>query len=136
MYRFEEHTGEVCVRLRGEDFERLLREGARALAELLTGRVHEPRATRDGPGHDITLRARDREGLLVDWIDELIYLTDTTGQVFTDFEFDGVDATSVHARAWGEVPTTTQTAVKAATYHGLAVERVDGALEARLVLDV
>lgn len=136
MYRFEEHTGEVRVRLRAEDFPGLLLQAALALAQLLTGSTRQPQPVRE-EGEAIDLSARDREGLLVDWLNELIFLTDTTGKVFTDCEFEAVDGTSVRGTVWGQVPETTQTAVKAATFHGLAIEEAsDGRLEALVILDV
>lgn len=136
MYRFEEHTGEVRVRLQGQGVGGLLAQAGLALAEVLTGGPVGPPSRREAE-RPIELEARDREGILVDWLNELIYLTDTTGRIFTGYEFASVDDGHVAATAWGEVPETTQTAVKAATYHGLAIRDLGGGqLEAEVILDV
>jgi len=132
-HRFEDHTSEVQVHLRAPDLPALYREAGLALAELMA-----PAAQPAGAGDwdEVALEARDAAALLVDWIDELIYRVDTTGQVFADVEVDRADARSLRARVRGSTPPEFQTAVKAATFHDLHVERADGGWEARLVLDV
>jgi SHS2 domain-containing protein len=132
-HEFEDHTSEVRVHLRAPDLPSLYREAGLALAELMAPAA-EP--THGGDWDELELRARDPAALLVDFVDELIYRVDTTGQVFADVEVDRADATSLRARVRGSTPPEFKTAVKAATFHGLHVEPKDGGWEAHLVLDV
>jgi SHS2 domain-containing protein len=132
-HEFEEHTSEVRVHLRAPDLPGLYREAGVALAELM---APEARAAGEGAWEPVELQSRDPAALLVDWVDELIYRVDTTGQVFAEIAVDRADATSLHARVRGSTPPEFKTAVKAATFHGLEVERTDDGWEAHLVLDV
>jgi len=131
-HRFEEHTGEVQVRLRAPDRAGLYREAARALAELMAPGA----GAGEGEPVPVEVRGRDPAALLVNWIDELIFLVDTTGRVYPEVEIEQIDAHRLRARVRGCVPARFKTAVKAATFHRLAVEEDEEGFTARLVLDV
>jgi SHS2 domain-containing protein len=128
-----EHVGELELRLRAPDFPDLLREAAVALAEeLLRGQVSEP----DDGVVLLELESGDRAALLVDWLNELVYRADAEGRVLTRFEFEHVDEHGLRCRAHG-VRAVADVPVKAATFHGLAVESdADGTLQARVILDI
>jgi SHS2 domain-containing protein len=128
-----EHVGELELRLRAPDFPALLGEAGVALAaELLRGQAGGP----VGDTVRLELEAGDRAALLVDWLNELVYRADAEGLVLTSFEFDRADEGGVSCRARG-VRAALAVPVKAATYHGLAVEAgADGLLEARVILDI
>jgi SHS2 domain-containing protein len=128
-----EHVGELELRLRAPDFPALLREAGLALAaELLRGQSGEPVAE----AVHVELEAGDRAALLVDWLNELVYRADAEGLVLDAFDFERADEGGVSCRARG-VRAAMAVPVKAATFHGLAVEAAaDGALEARVILDI
>lgn len=129
---FEEHTGEVRIWVEAPDLAGLFREAGLALAELMAPDAQRP----DGAAETIELSARDAEALLVDFLDELIYRTDTTGRVYNEIEVERADSGGLSARVRGVVPAEMKTAVKAATFHGLRIEESDGLWRARVVLDV
>ena len=80
--------------------------------------------------------AADRESLLVDWLNELIFLAETERWVATEFEIERADAESVVARVSGVELARISGLVKAATMHGLRVAEVDGCWEGEVILDV
>jgi SHS2 domain-containing protein len=84
----------------------------------------------------IRVTSPDREALLVDWLNELIFLADIDRWVAMDFSVDLVDDTEVRARASGVTLEWAPSRAKAATLHGLRVENVSGGLEADVILDV
>ena len=128
-----EHVGELELRLRAPDFAGLLREAGVALAaELLRGQAGGPV---EGEIR-LELEPGDRAALLVDWLNELVYRADAEGLVLTSFDFDRADERGVSCRARG-VRAAMAVPVKAATFHGLAVEvGAAGGLEARVILDI
>jgi SHS2 domain-containing protein len=134
-HRFEEHTGEVRLELAASTCEDLFAEAGRALAEIMLGPVPEPPASAPPP-RPIEVRAPDRAALLVEWLNELIFLAETSKQVLTRFRVDSVDDLAVRAAAWGVEPEAIKTAVKAATLHQLALERSTEGWRASVVLDV
>ena len=128
-----EHVGELELRVRAPDLPGLLREAGVALAaELLRGQAGRP----DDGVVLLEVEAADRAALLVDWLNELVYRADAEGRVLTDFDFEHVDEHGLRCRARG-VRAAACVPVKAATFHGLAVETdADGALQARVILDI
>ena len=128
-----DHPSEVQLRLRAGSLGDLLAEAGRALAELQLRGVERP--ARAAPKR-LELAAPDRERLLADWLNELIFLAETERWVATGFEIERADVRSVSARATGvEIPRV-RGLVKAATLHGLRVRDVDGGLEGEVILDV
>jgi SHS2 domain-containing protein len=134
MRTFVDHTGEVELRLRAPTFAALLDEAALALAELMLGEDAAPAAP--DVHESVVVRARDREALLVAWLDELIFRAETRKAVFTRFDFRRVEDGEIAAEIHGVAEPVLKTAVKAATYHGLRVADEDGGLVACVVLDV
>jgi protein archease len=133
-HRFQAHTGEVRLELTASSCEELFAEAGRALAELMLGEVRDPPAP--APAQVVEVRARDRPALLVEWLNELIFLSETSKQVFTRFRVERVDETMARAVVAGVAPETLKTAVKAATLHGVSVEESSGSWRASVVLDV
>lgn len=134
-HSFEEHTGEVRVHVVAPSLAELLAEAGRALAELMTGEA----APGDGelsPLEPVSLEARDPDALLVEWLNELIYRSDVNKAIYVDFAIDEATDTRMRGRLRHLKEPPLKTAVKAATFHGLHVERREDGLAASVVLDV
>jgi SHS2 domain-containing protein len=131
MHEWREHTAEVELVIDAASPEEVFVEAAAAFAELAAGageRGSEPQT------REVRLEARDRASLLVDWLEELIYLADTDGFVPRGVQIQLADA-SLEGRVYGVVGSV-DPLVKAATYHGLAFEEREGRWHAHVVLDV
>ncbi|MFQ6671670.1 MAG: archease [Candidatus Tectimicrobiota bacterium] len=80
------------------------------------------------------------EGLLVAWLNELIYLHDVHEMLFRRFEIAAFDGRKMEATAWGEPIDKKRhslgTEVKAATYHLARVEEGPAGWEAHVIVDV
>jgi SHS2 domain-containing protein len=128
-----DHTSEIELHIRAGSLGDLLAEAGRALAEAqLTGAD----CVLGGPPRLIRVSSSDREALLVDWLNELIFLADIDRWVAMDFSVDLAEETEVRARASGVTLQWAPSRVKAATFHGLRVVDVPGGLEADVILDV
>jgi len=128
-----EHTSELRVRLRAPDLGALFREAARALGETLAVQA----AGTDGPeDHHVEIVAPDLDALLVDWLNELLYLAETRCWIPRDAEALEVSHTRVRGRVRGMRVPIAPSLVKAATHHGLHVTPVRGGYEAEVVFDV
>lgn len=108
-------------------------EAGRGLAELM---LDQPERTPEEGPVTCVVRARDREALLVDWLNELIYLSETRGRVYTELEIDALSERELHARVRGVAIETLRTAPKAATLHGLSIAEEPSGFSARVVIDV
>lgn len=131
-HAFEEHTGEVRIVLHAPSHEGIFVEAALALAELMT---EDPRVPLDHR-EEVRVEGRDWEALLVDWLDALIYLTDTTGRVHPKVDSLQVGEGRLVATVRGGEPRSFKTSVKAATFHDLRVEQGVEGVSAAVILDV
>lgn len=127
-----DHTGEVEIHLEAPDLPSLFAEAGRALAELMLREL----PTASGGWEEIAVRGRDRESVLVDFLNELIFRGEVEGKVFTRFEIEQAGSRAVVGRIGGVETEELATSVKAATFHGLEIEERPGGFSANVVLDV
>ena len=128
-----EHSGEVRLRVRAATDGELAIVAGRALAEVELGRPPGPAR---GAWRDITVHGRDREAVLVHWLNELIYLAETDRWVGVEFAVDRATDTELRMRVRGMSVDEAPSRVKAATFHGLRITSVADGVEAEVVLDV
>lgn len=129
---FADHVGEVRLRVESSTLAGIFEEAARALAELMMERSSGPADSEEA----VAIHAKDREALLVDWLNELIFLSETRHRIYGDVRVHRVSNTDLEATVRGAFPETLRTAVKAATLHGLEIEESTQGFSASLVLDV
>lgn len=89
---------------------------------------------------EVDCGAPDRELLLVDWLNAIVYEMATRGMLFSRFEVT-TDGRTLHGKAWGERVDGARheliVEIKGATLTGLEVaQRPDGAWVAQCVVDV
>lgn len=133
----EEHTADVRVRVVAPTLAELFAEAGRALGVLMTGEADCGVGAADGMDEQhVSIRARDRGALLVEWLNELIFLSETRGMIYSSFDIEHLTDEALDATVRGASPRSLKTAVKAATWHGITVERLGDAWVARIVLDV
>ena len=120
-----DHTADVGIVAYGADMSQAFANAARALFSLIT----ELDDVTEVLHRDVELTAPDEEGLLVEWLNELIYLFDTENVIFKRFDITKLNHTQLKARSYGEKVDKSKhqlkTGVKAATYHMLKVDRGD-----------
>jgi SHS2 domain-containing protein len=132
-HSFEEHTGELQMLLEAPTLRDLFAEAGRALAEVMGA---DPASPASGPAERVQLRSSDRDALLVDWINELIYLSEKRRKLFTEIAIERLTDRELEAVIRGQDAEALATQVKAATFHGLRISQDAGGVSARLVLDV
>jgi SHS2 domain-containing protein len=118
-----EHTADVGIRARGASPEEVFEHATEGLAEVLGAR---PPGGPGGPGEPVAVEvsAGDPGGLLVDWLNEVLWLLEVGQAVVTGVRVervgDGTASGEVVLAAGGPEPDGTL--VKAVTYHRLRVE--------------
>lgn len=130
------HGADIGIRGRGATLEQAFAEAARALTAVVT----EPTAVVPAMAVSIQCEAPDRELLLVDWLNALIFEMATRRVLFARFEVR-VDGPRLVATAWGERVDTVRhhpaVEPKGATMTALRVAReLDGTWLAQTVVDV
>jgi len=127
-----DHTSELLVRLRAGSLADLMAEAGRALAEI---QLRETGSVAEGAWRAVEVSASDPAGLLADWLNELIYLGETERWVATEFDLEAAGA-MLRGRARGVTLGQAPVLVKAATLHGVRVDRVPGGLTGEVILDI
>jgi SHS2 domain-containing protein len=157
------HTADIGLAVRGTTLEDLFAWAAVGLTRLSVRPQRRPRAagsTGEAAGPQALAPRRipvsvppapDPEGLLVGWLNFLIYLLETEGLAYSAGTLRARRETDGLWRLTGELaarpvpPRGLRTMVKAATYHGLRVEWSPGPtpenpggglFRARVILDV
>lgn len=132
-HRFVDHTSEIGLQVRAATFGELLAEAARGLARLV---LREVPAAAAGETREIEVSSHDRESLLVDWLNEILYVAETGLWVPLELEVLEVSDTRIRARARGVTVEISPSMVKAATFHGLEVVETAEGFSAEVILDV
>jgi len=84
----------------------------------------------------VEVEAADRDALLVDWMNELIFRTEMRQKVYDEIRISSLSDRRLRADIRGAAPDGWRTAVKAATFHGLEIAREGAGYTGRVVLDV
>lgn len=130
-YREVEHTADWELQAWAPDLVGLLEQAARGMYQLEGTRLMpEPRVTRR-----FELLIQDPESILVDFLAELLFLTESEGLGFDQFDLKIV-GDKLQAELNGAPLASLAKEIKAVTYHNLNLRQSEGGLEANVVFDV
>jgi SHS2 domain-containing protein len=134
-YQEVPHTADWALRVWAPTRAALFEDAARGMVALAAGDEPGP-AEAEPAWRTIEVAAEDDEALLVGWLQELLYATETEGVAFVEFQVEALTATHLRARAAACPAPRPIKAIKAVTYHNLAVQATEEGWEATLVFDV
>ncbi|MBW1979762.1 MAG: archease [Deltaproteobacteria bacterium] len=134
-FEFFDHTADVGIRVRAATLGGIFELAARAMTEIITEvQLISPRVQRT-----FNLIEEDLEILLVNWLQQLLYVFDTEGLIFGKFQAE-VEEAALRATAWGEQFSAdvhvVKTEIKAVTYHQLEVVQVKDGWQAQVIFDL
>lgn len=138
MKRFEviEHTADTGIRAFGKDLKEAFENAAYGMFSL----VADLSKVQEKESRDVAVEAEDLEELLVEWLNELLYLLEVDGLIFKSFKIDEIDDHRLKARVYGEPVDPDKhdlgIDIKAVTYHMLKVARTDNVWETQVIFDV
>jgi SHS2 domain-containing protein len=126
------HTAEVGMRVRAATRESLFACAARGLFTIAG-----VEASSEVVQRAITIESIDTESLLVDWLSELIYLHETTGEVYDEIAIESWTPTQLSATLSGARATEPAArSIKAVTYYGLRLEQTEDGWLAEVYFDI
>jgi SHS2 domain-containing protein len=130
-----DHTADIGIIAYGVDLKQTFANAATGLFSLITDLDKVVEVTY----RDIELTAPDMESLLVDWLNELVYIFDVENMLFKRFDISQLDQNWLKARVYGEKVDAARheikLGVKAATYHMLQIVSNNG-YQARVIFDI
>lgn len=134
FFRELDHTADLAIEVWGDDFANLLAHAAEAVFALEG--LPAPDADAERVMHEVTVCAPDRETLLVDWLNELLFLSETLGEMYTAFAVRLTGESGLAATVEGYKGHPTKRRIKAATFYDLRIDCDEGRCVARIVFDV
>jgi SHS2 domain-containing protein len=131
-----DHTADVGIIAYGADVKELFSNAALALFSLIA----EAAGVEEELHLNLKVRREDRDSLLVEWLNELIYLFDVKHILFSRFEITSLTHNELKATCYGEefdpMKHKIKTGVKAATYHMLKLDKNGDSYKAQIILDI
>jgi SHS2 domain-containing protein len=128
------HTAEIGVRVQADAPEQLYACAAQAMFGLLRVPLDESAQPRL---QLVTIDSIDGESLMVDWLNELIYLHETSRLIFSGCSILRWTATHLEAEVRGYPPLATPVLqIKAVTYHQLLIQANAAGWMAQIFFDI
>ena len=131
-----EHTADVGIVAHGGSLEETFANAAAGMFAIMA----DPDGVRPLEERRIDVDGRDREGLLLHWLTELLYYLDAEEMLFSRFVVEAMSDERLRARAWGERIDQKRHrlhyGVKAVTRHMLEVRPEEGGYRAQVLFDI
>ena len=131
-----EHPADIGFRAFGGTLPELFAHSALAMLSIAA----DPAAALPKGEYPLAVESGDRESLLVDWLNEVLYWFDGKRVTFRDFRVTQFRETAIEAVGMGEprdpLRHRARLIVKAVTYHQLKIERRGGLWVAEVYLDI
>jgi SHS2 domain-containing protein len=131
-----DHTADTGIIAYGADVKELFSNAALALFSLIT----DIESIEERLQHTLEIHSEDRDSLLVEWLNELIYLFDAEHFLFDRFEIDSLSPNQLRGTCYGEsldpLKHKIKMVVKAATYHMLKVDEDSNGYKAQVIFDI
>ncbi len=130
------HDADIGVRGIGPTMKDAFEMAATALTAVITN----PQSVRPQTAISIACSAPDRDFLLYEWLNHIIYELDTRRMLFSKFEIESISETTLQATIYGETVDLSHhkpaVDVKGATMTELKVSEENGHWLAQCVVDV
>jgi len=135
-YELLEHTADIRVRMTGKDLKGLFKNSALAMFDIIAQR----KLSKTDKQEKIIIeqKADNLDELFINWLNELLSLSSAKELIFSEFQIKKLDENNLEAVAMGENEKKykVNTEIKAATYHGLKLEKIRSGWQAEVIFDV
>jgi len=135
-YEFINHTADLGIRVRGLSLKELFENAARAMFDLIVDL--DTVKTRNQMA--IEIRGEQREELLADWLRDLLYRYNGDKYLLKEFKIEKISPRGLKARVRGEKLDMSRhnlkREIKAVTYHGLEIRKLNRQWQAQIIFDI
>ena len=125
------HTADIAIHVWGDSLADLFVQAAKGMFGVMASEGDSVRTE-----ITVVLEAEDEVALLVDWLNELLYLSEREQMIFCDVTLEEMAPTRLRAKVRGCSIEEIDEHIKAATYHMLSITPTNGGYEAEIVFDV
>lgn len=132
-YEILEHKADLKIKAFGQDLAELFVNAALALAEQQAADLGlKPKESWE----EVKIESSDLNSLLVDWLNEILYLSEVNHCLYFDFRIEELTHTRLKAKIRGRPMTQKKIDIKAVTYHGLEIKKIDNRWQAVILFDI
>lgn len=136
MKKFEvlEHKADLKIRAFGRTKEELFEN---AMIGMFEGANYQPKTNNKQLTTKIKVKSLDLSSLLIDFLSEVLYLSETRREVYQKIDFKKFKDNEIWAELIGKRLKRMEVQIKGVTYHDLKIhQKRDGTWEATILFDI
>lgn len=130
-----EHRADLRIKVFGQDLAELFVNAGLAIAEQQSLEAKNQSLEKE-EWESVEINSPDLNSLLVDWLNEILSRSDLNHKIYFNFKIEELFGKHCQAKIAGQKVVQKQIDIKAATYHGLEVKKVDEHWEAVIIFDI
>ncbi len=131
-YKILEHKADIRLKITASTIRELF-QGA---LEGMTSIIKSEETEREPIEEKIEVSSLDINALLVDFLNQVLTLSDVYNAVFDKVEIEKLTKQEIQGKIKGQKVDKFKEEIKAVTYHNLAVEKKDGIWQATVLFDI
>jgi len=133
-FKVLDHIADIAIEAKGATLEELFENAALGISSEMA----DLRRLTVSVKREISVEAQDQdlESLLVAWLSELLYHLEVEGEVYSEFKVKSLSPERLNVEVKGGRVEVPRRHIKAVTYHGLKVEKIDHGFRAVVVYDI
>jgi len=136
MKRYEilEHISDLKIKVFGENLKELFKN---AIIGMFEGGKYEQDLKSKDIKRKISIKSLDLPSLLVDFLSEVLYLSEVNQEVYNNIQFKKFDNKSIEGILLGKKLKRIGVVIKGVTYHNLNIhQKKDGCWQATILFDI
>jgi SHS2 domain-containing protein len=132
-YEILDSTSELRIKVFGKSIKELFSNALKAMFESI-----EPRyvAASKEFSHEISIQAKDKDILLVDFLSEALVHSDINNEAYLRVVFEEINDQKLKAQIFGKKVCGFTIEIKAVTYHGVKIEEKNRKLFTEIIFDI
>lgn len=133
-YKFLEHTADVRIKVSGKNMKELFKSALEGMFAFL-----KPKPAQDAQvvDREINLNAPDKTALLIDFLNEILYLVNANKEYYDKIIFKKLDNERLQAKIFGKKILKFEDDIKAVTYHEANIKKLkNGSMETIIIFDI
>lgn len=132
-FEFLDHPSDLLIKTSGKTAEEVFSNMMEAVASYLGGESIVSLEVENKP-YSINIKGDSFLNLLIRYLNEILFLTETEGKIFTKAEFEELSENSLKAKVYG-VASDFIEQIKSATYQS-SFKKINGGFEAKVLFDI
>lgn len=134
-FKILEHTADIRMLVNGKSQEELFREALKGMMSVIKSEIKNLKTRIEK--REIAVKADDRTALLVDFLSEVLALSQINGEIYTEVNFSEFSEKELRAELNGFKAKNFDEDIKAVTYHEAEIKQNEkGEWETTLIFDI